>query len=86
MLSSDREYWQVLSAGIDRNPLRPLSESCLNSKVPGNRELKRKRGLETESYEFGKPFTILVGFQELIADSFADHMFTSRHPRRIKNN
>lgn len=75
MSNSDQGNWQALGARLDRKPLRPLSESCLNEKVPANAQLKRKRGLETESYELGKPFTILVGSQEYIADPVTDRMF-----------
>ena len=83
---SDQDNGQALRAGMNRNPLRPLSESCLNSHVPGIPELKRKRGFRTESYELGETFTILVRLRELIADSDTDPMLTSRHPRRIRNN
>jgi DNA replication regulator SLD3 len=74
MSNSDQGNWQALGARLDRKPLRPLSESCLNEKVPANGPLKRKRGLETESYELGKPFTILVGSQEYTVDPVTDRM------------
>ena len=73
MFNSNLDNVQALSsATLHRHPLGPLSESFLNEKVIGKGALKRKRGIEADSHELGKPFTILVRLQELVVCRFTD--------------